>query len=125
MVTDTKEKAQLLNKQFSSVFNVKTSITEDFEHRCPPPPDLPDIPSCPDLNIAKEGVRKLLRDLNPKKACGPDGITARLLLTVADEICASLTLLFRASYKNGILPKDWKTAFVTPAFKKRRTLQTD
>ena len=113
------EKTQLLNKQFSSVFNAKTPITEeDFEHRCPSPPDLPDIPSCPDLNITKEGVKQLLRDLNPYKACGPDGITPQLLRTVADEICASLTLLFRASYKNGILPKDWKTAFVTPAHKK-------
>ena len=60
----------------------------------------------PDLNITKEGVRRLLHDLNPSKACGPDGVTPRLLRTVADEICASVTLLFRASYKNGILPKD-------------------
>ena len=119
LVTDPKEKAQLLNKQSSSTFNAKTSITEeDFVHRCPAPPDLPDIPSCPDLNITKEGVRRLLHDLNPSKACGPDGVTPRLLRSVADEICASLTLLFRASYKNGILPKDWKTAFVTPSFKK-------
>ena len=119
LVTDPKEKAQLLNKQFSSVFKTKTSFTEeDFEHRCPSPPDLPDIPSCPDLNITKEGVRRLIHDLIPSKACGPDGVTQRLLRTVADEICASVTLLFRASYKNGILPKDWKTAFVTPAFKK-------
>ena len=71
LVTDPKEKAQLLNRQFSSIFNAKTSITEDFEHRCPSPPDLTDIPSCPDLNITKEGVRRLLHDLNPTRPAYP------------------------------------------------------
>ena len=109
LVTDPKEKAQLLNKQFSSVFNTKTSFTEeDFEHRCPSPPDLPDIPSCPDLNITKEGVRRLLHDLNPSKACGPDGVTPRLLRTVANEICASVTLLFGASTRTEYSPRTGK-----------------
>ena len=46
--------------------------SEEFELRCPPGPNLPDYPSCGDISITEDGVRKLLLNLNPNNACGPD-----------------------------------------------------
>jgi len=40
------------------------------------------------------------------------------LKEVSSEIAPCLSLVFRASLKQGILPSDWKTALVTPLFKK-------
>ena len=36
-------------------------------------------PSMPDITVTKEGVEKLLKKINPNKACGPDMIPARIL----------------------------------------------
>ena len=63
-------------------------------------------------------VLLLLLNLDPNKACGPDGITPRLLKIVAEEVTPALTLLFRNSYQTGTLPHDWKLAHITPVFKK-------
>ena len=71
----------------------------------------------------EEGVKKLLLRTDPNKACGPDGITSRLLETVAEEITQFLTLLFRISYHT--LPSDWKLAHVTPVFKEWEKYKAD
>lgn len=119
LITDPREQAQILNNQFCSVFSPKHTITaEEFELCCPPLLDVPDYPTCGDINITEEGVKKLLLNLNPNKACGPDGITPRLLKTVAEEMAPALTLLYRNSHNSGTLPLDWKMAYITPVFKK-------
>lgn len=65
-----------------------------------------------------EGVIKLLRRLNPRKACGPDLLPARILKELADEIAPLLTTIFQVSFRDGQVPKDWKMANVTAIFKK-------
>ena len=77
-----------------------------------PFPNLPDI----DINIA--GVTKLLKEIDPYKATGPDSIPAKLLKEMADELSPSLALIFTASLQQGEVPRDWKKALVTPLFKK-------
>ena len=119
LISEPKEQARILNTQLHSVFSPKDTITaEEFELRCPPGPNLPDYPSCGDISITEDGVRKLLLNLNPNKACGPDGITPRLLKMVTEELTPALTLLYRISYLSGTLPKDWKQANITPVFEK-------
>ena len=121
LITNPKEQAQLLNNQFCSVFSPRYTVTaEEFQLRCPPPPqpDLPEYTDCKNINITEEGVKKLLLNLDPNKACGPDGIPPRLLKIVAEEVTPALTLLFRNSYQTGTLPHDWKLAHITPVFKK-------
>ena len=70
------------------------------------------------IHISEEGVRKLLKGLNPNKACGPDGISPRVLKELADEVAPILTLLFRTSMDTGTVPEDWRSANITPVFKK-------
>ena len=59
-----------------------------------------------------------MNQLNPTKATGPDNIKPRVLKEVASEIAPSLTLIYRASMKSGIVPKDWKSAHIAPVFEK-------
>lgn len=55
--------------------------------------------------------------LDTRKATGPDGISARLLTTVAPGIKQSLTSLFNESLELGTFPNEWKQANISPAFK--------
>ena len=69
--------------------------------------------SCPG-----EGIINLLRNLDNKKANGPDKLPTTLLTITAFEIADVVTFLFFQSYETGQLPKDWRNAHVVPVFKK-------
>jgi len=66
------------------------------------------------------GILKLLNNVNPKKANGPDLIPCRILKEAAMEIAPFLKLLFTHSVESGTVPKDWLKANITPVFKKRQ-----
>ena len=59
-----------------------------------------------------------MKDLDPGKSPGPDNISPMILKGLADELSPALTLLFQSSLKSGTVPQDWRTANVTPVFKK-------
>ena len=111
LFSDGLTKAELLSKQFSSVFTKedKSNVDKLFG------PYYPDIN---DLTINIEGVEKLLSGLNPSKASGPDEIPCRLLKELSHELAPVLTAIFSQSLNSGILPKVWSKAFITPVFKK-------
>jgi len=70
------------------------------------------------INIWSAGVSKLLYNLNPHKACGPDNIHGRVLEELNEQVAPILTSIFSKSLKSGEIPKDWKHTNVAPAFKK-------
>jgi hypothetical protein len=72
----------------------------------------------PDITITCEGIAKLLLNLNPNKAAGPDEIKPRVLKELATEIALILTIIFQISLESGVVPSDWKTAHVAPVYKK-------
>ena len=52
-----------------------------------------------------------------KKAVGPDGLSARFLKEIAEEITVLLTKLFDKFLETGMFPGDWKCCNVTPVHK--------
>ena len=85
--------------------------------------ELPDLgqsqtPSAPPITVNTKRVLKLLKDIKPHKATGPDNIPGRLLKEAAEELAPGLAHLFQISIDNGTFPLDWKSALVTPVFKK-------
>ena len=56
--------------------------------------------------------------LDPHKASGSDNIPARVLKETAYEITPMLTHLFQQSLDTGDIPHDWRSARVTPIYKK-------
>lgn len=109
--SDTGSKANILNDQFTSVFT-----TENEDH-IPTKGDSP-YPKVPDISVHHEGVYKLLRNINPHKATGPDCIPGRLLKELSKEITPILTTIFNASIHQDRIPEQWKEAHITPLFKK-------
>ena len=56
--------------------------------------------------------------MNPSKAAGPDEIKPKLLKDLSVEIEPILTISFNKSVTTGIVPSDWRTAHVSPVYKK-------
>ena len=73
------------------------------------------------ISISVNGIAKLLKDLNPHKAAGPDQIKPLVLQMLPDTIAPVLQVIFQRSLDTGRVPKDWSTAFVCPLFKKGDT----
>lgn len=110
---DNKDKANILNKQFCSVF-----VTENSSNsQAIPPLDKP-TQIMPNITITEKGVEKLLSNLKADKAAGPDEIPPRLLKMLAPELSPALTKLFELSLRTGNVPKIWKHAIVQPIYKK-------
>jgi hypothetical protein len=63
--TDTVEKGDILNNQFQSAFTNETDIYIPDKGHSP-------HSKMPQIKISSAGVSKLLCNLNPHKACGPD-----------------------------------------------------
>ena len=83
---DNTSKAEILNRQFKSVFT-----TEDSNLPHEPGNN---IPPMPDITISPEGVEKLLKNLDPNKATGPDNIGPRIPQIAAEELAPALSLIF-------------------------------
>ncbi len=119
LYTEDKDKANILNKQFQDAFSKPIQYTKDeFQRRCPMPTTA--YPNMEPIVIDENGVEKLLRDLKPNKASGPDGISPRVLKQLSREIAPIVTIIFRKSLSSGVVPSDWKSAYVAPVFKKGR-----
>ena len=78
--TSPEEKANMLNKQFSSVF------TEEGEEPQPEIASKVKYPSINKIKISDDGVKKQLANLNQNKAGGPDNISARILKETAHHV---------------------------------------
>lgn len=114
-VNEAKDKADLLNKQFESVFTSERPLEPGLL-----PEDSPH-PVMDDIQISDRGVQKMLEGLKDHKAAGPDEISTTVLKKLAPTIAPALACIFRRSYATGLLPNDWKKANVVPVFKKGKT----
>ena len=106
-----KDKADILNQQYQSVF------TEEDTHSIPTPSGTP-FPSMDDITVDEAGVGKLLKNINPHKAAGPDEIPAKVLKECAEELAPFLTIIFTKSLAESNVPDDWRHANISAVFKK-------
>ena len=111
-VTTDKEKAEILNEQFTSVFT-----QEDTENL----PNLEPIHITSvfdDFIIKPEEVEKKLKSLRTDKSCGPDEIHPLLLKSLASTMSIPLSIIYNLSIQTGMVPAIWKEGIVTALFKK-------
>ena len=111
--SEATDKADILNKQFKSVFTPPQSAADNI-----PKLSGPKTPLISPLKISTKGVEKLLAGLNVKKASGPDNIPCKILRELAAELAPILTTIFQQSLETGQIPGDSTLAFVSPIFKK-------
>ena len=100
---------ELFNEYFSHQFSGQSKYDLDFD--C-------SGNSFVDLYFEIYDIYQILRNLNPSKAAGPDGIHGKVLKYCARSLAYPLSILFNLSYVIGSIPPDWKLALVVPVFKK-------
>ena len=107
-------KAEILNQQFQPVYTKENlNNVPDMGHSM--------FQSMEPIIISTPGVIKLIKNLKPHKASGPDNIPTRLLIMVAEEIAPMLTTIFQTSLDTETVPSDWREALITPLYKKGLT----
>ena len=84
-----KEKAELFNNFFTSIFSSTSDFSIDAQ-----PLHLHTDHVIADVVCSGANVEKLLLGLNTNKASGPDGVTVRLLREAVPSISSSLSCLF-------------------------------
>lgn len=63
-------------------------------------------------------VLRMLNTLDCNKSAGPDDLHPILIKSCSEYLFYPLTLLFRRSISEGVVPRIWKTAVITPVHKK-------
>ena len=96
---DSTKRAEVLNDQFVSAYTKED--TERLPSKGPSP-----FSAMRKIIVSPNGVTKLLRDLKPHKASGPDSIPTYILKVAADEISPVLTKIFQTSLDTGEVPAD-------------------
>ena len=109
-ITDPREQAEVMNKYLASVFTVSGQNLPEAEQ-------YQGDAYLTEINIDKEIVKKTIDNLSEHSACGPDGITTRVIKELRDELAGPLSILFRHSIETGKIPDDWREANVTPIYK--------
>jgi hypothetical protein len=95
---DPVTKSNILNRQFKSAFSEKTSYTtEEFLNSNRMNSTTTQHPNMKSFDIICNGITKLLKQLNPYKAPGPDNISPRTLKELATDISPLLQLLVTGS----------------------------
>ena len=108
------EKADCLGSHFAQKCSVSNDLTADT---------VPSFPSRCQSTLCRvyfreAAVRKLLQQLDPSKASGPDNISCRVLKECAVELALPLSRLFASCLKHGCQPSSWKVANVVPVHKR-------
>ena len=70
------------------------------------------------ISIRRDEIVSLVRNLNPNKASGSDGISGQMLLLCDDSVGMPLKLIFENILLTALYPDMWKLANVTPIFKR-------
>ena len=112
MKHEERDLANICNSYFHSAFNRPIAGEE-----------LPEMDTICETNIevieiTPSIVAKKLEKLNKFKSSGPDSIHPHFLKETAYSVSVPLSMIFQESLRKGETPLDWRSANVTPIFKK-------
>ena len=104
------EMCELMNESFKWVFTEETSFVE-------PPRDAEHQEGMQDIKVDRQEIRKLLENLDVRKAIGPDDVSGWILKECRDQLVEPIWDIIDSSLKEGKVPKEWKRANIVPIYK--------
>jgi len=112
LAVSSEEKTDALARHFSS------KMTVPYPEQKPPTLPILSNEKLSRITTSEREVEKLLRNVDTRKATGPDGVNPRLLQRCAKELSSPLTLIFNTCLSSCKWPTLWKQSNVVPIFKK-------
>ena len=106
---DPKDMSEILNKNFQQVFTKETEFTE--------PRDKTSNKKMWEIIVNKDEVYELMKQLEERKAVGPDGISGQILKECKNQLIDPIYDLIKCSVQTGKVPKEWKRADIVPIYK--------
>ena len=70
--------------------------------------------------VTVEEVEKVFKKINPRKACGPDSISGKIVKTFSKELAPVYCDVFNKTLEDHEIPDSWKAATICPVPKKSR-----
>ena len=115
-ITDSKQMAEILNKQYNSAFSTPRAdkkidnpisffnevVTEQY---------------MTDIRFNNDDIKAAINKLSPHSSAGPDGFPAILLKKCRDSLTPALSLLLRQTIDSGNIPQKLKEATIIPLHK--------
>ena len=111
LVINDSQKAEVLNKQFQSVFTVDNGKSLQTDSH-------PINQTMKDFEITTAGILSATVKLSNKVSRTPDNIPTYFLKFVTYPLLPILTYLFNLSVNKPTVPTVWKSAIITPIYKK-------
>ena len=112
IVTDDKAKAELFNEYFASVGTVDNGVR----------PVCTDFINCTEsidtVKFSAFDVAIVMSKLKTSLSSGPDGLPPILFKKLATRLAGVLSVAFTQLMSVGAVPPKWKSAIITPVFKK-------
>jgi hypothetical protein len=106
IITDTTEKAIILNSYYASVFCCDRNI-----------PEIKVTNQGETSNINTKFIRKILAKIGRNKSVGQDGIPGEILKLGGEAMTPYLARLLEMSLNNATIPSEWKKVTVFPIYK--------
>ena len=104
--------ANVLNGYFCSVF------TKEDTSNIPVPRDMNCNSTLSNVVFEPLDIIKKIEKLKPSSSSGPDNLSTKFLHTFRNSISQPLSIIYNKSMQSGCVPQDWRSANITPIFKK-------
>merc|ERR1712035_156272 len=108
-----KAMCEVLNESFHTVFTKEEAWEEDNMGD-----EIEEGERLNSISVSRTEVLKKLKELDKRKAMGPDEISGWVMRECAEELSHPITTLYERSLKQGRIPYQWKLADITLLFKK-------
>jgi len=115
MTTEDKEKADVLNAFFTSVFKSQTNYSQGI---LPPDLEVWNEEHNKSHTIKVETFRDLLFQLDCHNSMGTSGIYPRVMRELTEVTAKILSTIYQLSWSPREVREDWRLANVTPIYKK-------
>ena len=100
---------EIMNNKLQSVYVSEGEFIE--------PPVEPTTTKMKEIVVGKNEVLQMMRDLDVRKAMGPDNMAGWILKECADQLVLPIHSIIKSSLETGQVPKDWKRSNIVPIFK--------
>ena len=112
-ITNFCQKAELFNSFFAEQCSILLNSSKLPTNLAPQTDQ-----SLTSIHFSQDDILKIIQNLNPHKAHGPDKVSIRMIKICGKSLCKPLEMIFKSCIKKEEYWSEWKKANIVPVHKK-------